>query len=230
MIVSRANQQPFTQDGSPATVAQGCDPTVHSVLTGSGTDHLGFDRRELICVAVAQPSGERDPSSQAKDDGASPSAPLVIGGCPNDFNFNILTPCDNAAAGPYKLCFTFRATESCTTESSDNHASGQCDNVVCVPHRTTVSLVSPEVDVDALAPACPSEDETSKLKELREKLAELVKAKVELQSEKSLLAEIARVETETANLKAAQKIVEAQQSLRRSLTNFQTVRQQCARA
>lgn len=77
-----------------------------------------------------------------------------------------------------------------------------------------------DVDIDSLAPMSDCDDEAIKLQELREKLVDLVASKAKLQSEKSLRSEISRVETETANLQAARKIVEAQQSLQKIIDEF----------
>lgn len=153
-------QGPFSSEPIPTAAAQCCNEAVHARLNESGCDNLGFDRRQLICAAIATSAGSSETDGPPHEDCASPS------------------------------------------------------------HQFVVNLLPSDVDVDALAPTSPSEDESKNLQALREKLVSLAKSKSELQSEKSLLAEIARIETETANLKAAQKIFEAQQALQKIIDEF----------
>ena len=55
---------------------------------------------------------------------------------------------------------------------------------------------------------------------LREQLATLNKTKAELQDEESLISDIARTENEIANLHAARKIQDLEQSLRELIRDF----------
>src|SRR5690349_17762807 len=79
------------------------------------------------------------------------------------------------------------------------------------PGRPTA--VAPPDGIESLAQSNPSDEEKAKLTALREKLAELAKAKGELINEATLTKEIATLEKQISDLHAAESLQKAKQIL-----------------
>lgn len=107
-------------------------------------------------------------------------------------------------------------TVKCKTECEDLEVGCELPIVNYVP----VTVACCDRDLESLAPVAPNEEESARLTALREQLSSLVKAKSELMGEKSLQAEISTAETAIANLRAARKIFDVQQSLQKVIDEF----------
>lgn len=88
--------------------------------------------------------------------------------------------------------------------------------------RATPEVAKPELPdgIESLAEANLSDEQKAKLTTLREKLAELTKAKAELVNEQTLEETIFSLEKQISNLHAAQKLLSAQQILRALAEEF----------
>lgn len=88
--------------------------------------------------------------------------------------------------------------------------------------RTTPETAKPEPPdgIESLVEAELSDEQKAKLTTLREKLAELTKAKAELVNEQTLEETIFSLEKQISNLHAAQKLLSAQQILRALAEEF----------
>lgn len=88
--------------------------------------------------------------------------------------------------------------------------------------RTTPETTKPEPPdgIESLVEAELSDEQKAKLTTLREKLAELTKAKAELVNEQTLEETIFSLEKQISNLHAAQKLLSAQQILRALAEEF----------
>ncbi len=82
------------------------------------------------------------------------------------------------------------------------------------------SKAEPPDGIESLADADLSDEQKAKLTTLREKLAELTKAKAELVNEQTLEETIFSLEKQISNLHAAQKLLSAQQILRALAEEF----------
>ena len=90
------------------------------------------------------------------------------------------------------------------------------------PPRKASNSTKPEPPdgIESLADANLSDEEKAKLTTLREKLAELTKAKAELINEQTLSETIATLEQQISDLHAAQKLLSAQQILKTLAEEF----------
>ncbi len=90
------------------------------------------------------------------------------------------------------------------------------------PPRKVSNSTKPEPPdgIESLADANLSDEEKAKLTTLREKLAELTKAKAELINEQTLSETIATLEQQISDLHAAQKLLSAQQILKALAEEF----------
>lgn len=88
--------------------------------------------------------------------------------------------------------------------------------------RSTPEVAKPELPdgIESLVEAELSDEQKAKLTTLREKLAELTKAKAELVNEQTLEETIFSLEKQISNLHAAQKLLSAQQILRALAEEF----------
>ncbi len=95
-------------------------------------------------------------------------------------------------------------------------------NTVPVKQRiaSTNSKAEPPDGIESLADADLSDEQKAKLTTLREKLAELTKAKAELVNEQTLEETIFSLEKQISNLHAAQKLLSAQQILKALAEEF----------
>lgn len=95
---------------------------------------------------------------------------------------------------------------------------------VTVPKRSPTAISKEKADVpdgiESLAESNPSDEQKAKLTSLREKLAELMKAKAELVNEQTLSQEVSALEKQISDLHAAQKLLSAQQILRALVEEF----------
>lgn len=91
-----------------------------------------------------------------------------------------------------------------------------------VRQRTASTNPKPELPdgIESLVDANLSDEQKAKLTTLREKLAELTKAKAELVNEQTLEETIFSLEKQISNLHAAQKLLSAQQILRALAEEF----------
>lgn len=93
-----------------------------------------------------------------------------------------------------------------------------------VPKRSPTAVSKERADIpdgiESLAEPNPSDEQKAKLTSLREKLAELMKAKAELVNEQTLSEEVSALEKQISDLHAAQKLLSAQQILRALVEEF----------
>jgi hypothetical protein len=76
------------------------------------------------------------------------------------------------------------------------------------------------LDLEGLAPLTPTEEEAKKLQELRETLGALANTKAELLNETALQTEITRLQRKIADLQAARRLLDAQQTLQKVIDEF----------
>lgn len=110
----------------------------------------------------------------------------------------------------------FDEFEAPAFQSSNGHEPARAKS------RTTPETAKPEQPdgIESLVEAELSDEQKAKLTTLREKLAELTKAKAELVNEQTLEETIFSMEKQISNLHAAQKLLSAQQILRALAEEF----------
>lgn len=122
------------------------------------------------------------------------------------------------------LAVDLKPPQRTTNLDDEFRESVEREPVTIVPKRPPADISNSKADVpdgiESLAEPNPSDEQKAKLTSLREKLAELMKAKAELINEQTLSQEVSALEKQISDLHAAQKLWSAQEILKALVEEF----------